>query len=95
MEERVEQPENQETTPANEISEEVEEVEGDSGGVEIFLIDKGAEIFKKTLAKKGFIGERVSKSWCSPSRKRLREKDGRCSANTWSQAEELSSKSSL
>ena len=42
MEERAEQPENQETTPANEIREEVKEVEGDSGGAEIFLIDKGA-----------------------------------------------------
>ena len=50
--ERVEQLENQKTTPAEEVREEVEEVEGDLGGAEKFLTDKGAEIFKKTLANK-------------------------------------------
>ena len=40
--ERVEKPDNQETTLVEEVREEVEEVEGDSGGVEKFLTYKGA-----------------------------------------------------
>ena len=40
--ERVEKPDNQETTLVEEVREEVEEVEGDSGGVEEFLTYKGA-----------------------------------------------------
>ena len=55
---RVEQPANQEITPVEGVRDEVEEVEGESRGVERFLTNKGAEIFKKTLTKKGFIGER-------------------------------------
>ena len=50
--ERVEQPENQKTTNAKEVREEVEEVEGDSEGAERFLTDKWVEIFKKTLTEK-------------------------------------------
>ena len=49
---RVEQPENQETTHAEEVREEDKEMEGDVGGARVFLIDKGAEIFKKTITKK-------------------------------------------
>ena len=55
----------------------MEEMEGDLGGARVFLIDEGAEIFKKTLAKKGFISDKGSRNWCCPSRKRLREKVGR------------------
>ena len=80
--ESTEQLKNKETTRANEVRKKVEEVEGDSRRAEVFLIDKRVEIFKKTLANKGFIGERGSKSWCSLSRKRLREEARRCSINT-------------
>ena len=40
--ERVEQPENQETTSTDEVRNKVEEVECDSRGAEVFLTDKGA-----------------------------------------------------
>ena len=40
--ERVEQPENQEIVPTKEVREEVKEVEGESGGTERFLTNKGA-----------------------------------------------------
>ena len=49
---RVEQPENQETTHAEEVKEEDKKMEGDAGGARVFLIDKGAEIFKNTITKK-------------------------------------------
>ena len=40
--ERVEQPENQEIVPTEEVREEVKEVEGELGGTERFLTNKGA-----------------------------------------------------
>ena len=69
--ERVEQPENQETTPTEEVREEIEEVEGDSRGAEKFLTYKGVEIFKKTLAKKGFIGDRGFKELVPPFKEKI------------------------
>ena len=69
--ERVEQPKNQETVPAKEVREEVEEVEGESGGAERFLTNKGAKIFKKTLTKKGFIGDRGFKELVSPFKEEI------------------------
>ena len=69
--EMIEQPENQETTHVEEVREEVKEVEGDSGGAKVFLTDKGAEIFKKTLAKKGFIGERGFKELVPPFKEEI------------------------
>ena len=47
------------------------QVEGDSRGVEVFLTNKGAEIFKKTFAKKGFIGERRFKELVSPFKEEI------------------------
>ena len=38
---RAEQPGNQETTPTDELRKEVKDLEGDSGGVEVFLNDNG------------------------------------------------------
>ena len=67
--ERVEQLENQETTLVQEVREEVKEVESDSRGVEKFLTNKGAEIFKKR-----FIGEREFKELVPPFREEIERK---------------------
>ena len=56
-------------------------MEGDVGGVRVFLTDKGAEIFKKTLTKKGFIGERGFKETLTPFKEEIEEEAGRCFAN--------------
>ena len=53
--ERAEQPENRETTPTEEIREETEEVEVEAREVRVFFTKKGAVVFRKNLAKKGFI----------------------------------------
>ena len=49
-----------------EVREEAEEMEGDVGGARVFLTDKGAEVFKKNLSKKGFIEERGFKELVPP-----------------------------
>ena len=67
--ERVELPENQETTPTNEVREEVKDVEGDLGGARVFLTDKGAKVFRKTLA--GSIGEREFKELVPPFKEEI------------------------
>ena len=72
--EKVEQPKNQETTPVEEVREEIEEVEDDSGGAEKFLTNKGVEIFKKTLAKKGFINKRGFKELVPPFKEEIERK---------------------
>ena len=41
-------------------------MEGDSGGARVFLTYRGAEIFKKTLSKEGFINERGFKELVPP-----------------------------
>ena len=56
--ERVEQSKNQETVLAEEMREEIKEVEGELGGERVFLSDKGVEVLSKNLAKKRFIEER-------------------------------------
>ena len=66
--EKAEQPENQETTPLDKVRKEVKEMEGDSGGVEVFLIDKGLDIFKRLLPRKDLLVIGGSKSWCRPQR---------------------------
>ena len=53
------------------VREEAEDMEGDAGGVRVFLTDKGAEIFKKTLTKKGFIGERGFKEMLTPFKEEI------------------------
>ena len=92
---RGEQPKNQENTFVDEVMKEVtegereedkvrnevEEVEGDAGGVEVFL---GQRFSKRLLPRNDLLVRRGSKSWCLPSRKRLREEVGICSTNTWS-----------
>ena len=93
--ERAELPEKQETTPTNEVREEVKDVEGDLGGARVFLTDKGQRFSGRLSPRKDLSMRRNSKSWCRPSRKRLREGARRCSTNTWSQTEELSSNSSM
>ena len=69
--ERVELPENQETTPTNEVREEVKDVEGDLGGARVFLTDKGVKVFRKTLTKKGFIDEREFKELVPPFKEEI------------------------
>ena len=71
--ERDKQPENQETSPTDELRKEVEEVEGDSGGEEVFLADKGQRFSKRPSPRKDLLVRGGSKSWCHPSRKRLSE----------------------
>ena len=71
QEKRVEQRENQETTHVEEVREEVEEMEGDAGETRMFLTDKGVEIFKKTLTKKGFIGKRGFKELVPPFKEEI------------------------
>ena len=46
-------------------------MEGDSGGARVFLTDKGEEIFKKTLTKKGFIGDRGFKELMPPFKEKI------------------------
>ena len=60
-----------ETTSTEEVRGEVKEVEGALGGVEKFLIDKKAKIFKKTLAKKRFIGEKGFKELVPPLKEEI------------------------
>ena len=69
--ERGLKPENQETTPTEEVREEVKEVECDSVGAEKFLTNKGAKFFKKTLSKKGFIRERGFKELVPPLKEEI------------------------
>ena len=69
--ERVEQPENQETVPAEGVREEVKEMEVEAGEERLFITDKGAEIFIKTLAKKGFIEERWFKKLVPPFKEKI------------------------
>ena len=40
-----------------ELREETEEVEGDSGGARVFFSNNGVEVLRKTLSIKGFIEE--------------------------------------
>ena len=63
---RVEQIENQEIVPVEEVREEIEEVEVEVGEARVFLSDKGEEAFKKSLAKKGFIEKRGFKGLVTP-----------------------------
>ena len=44
-------------------------MEGNAGGVRVFLFYKGPETFKKTLAKKGFIEKRGFKELVLPFNK--------------------------
>ena len=66
---KVEQLENQETTEG--VREKTKEMEGDAEGASVFLIEKGAKIFKKTLTKKGFISERGFKEMVQPLKKEI------------------------
>ena len=65
LRERVEQLENQESTP-KEVRKENEEVEVEAGEGRVFFSDKGAEEFRNSLAKKGFVEERGFKEIVSP-----------------------------
>ena len=58
LRERAEQLKNQETVLTGEVREETKEVEEESGEARVFFTNKGAESFKKSLAKKGFVKER-------------------------------------
>ena len=58
LREKVEQAENQEIVPAEEVREEAGEMEGTKEEERVFLTEKVAEAFRKTLAKKGFVEER-------------------------------------
>ena len=49
-------------------------MEGNAGGVRVFLFYKGPETFKKTLVKKGFIEKRGFKELVLPFNKKNREK---------------------
>ena len=46
-------------------------MEGKAGGARVFLSNKGAETFKKTLAKKGFIKERGFKELVIPFKEEI------------------------
>ena len=86
--ERAEQPENQETTlvdkvrnevvegerEEDEVRKEVEEVEGDLGGATVSPTDKGAEIFKRILSKKGFIDEKGFKELVPPFKEEIKRR---------------------
>ena len=53
------------------MREETEEVEGESGEVRVFFTNKGAEAFKKILAKKGFVEERGFKELVPPFQEQI------------------------
>ena len=55
LRERVELTKNLETVTVEEVREETEEMEVEIGEARVFLFNKGAEAFKKSLAKKGFV----------------------------------------
>ena len=84
LKERVKQLENYENAPIEEVQEEneIEEMEGDVADTRVFFTNKGEENFKKTLAKKGFVEQRGFMELFHPSRRKLKEGDGRCSVNT-------------
>ena len=65
--------ENQENSPAEEVREEneIEEMEGDVADARVFSTNKGAEIFKNTLAKKGFSEERGFKELVMPFKEEI------------------------
>ena len=68
LRERVEQTKNQETVPTKKVREEneTEDMEGYVVDTRVFFTNKGAENFKKTLAKKGFVKERGFKELVQP-----------------------------
>ena len=72
--ERVEQPENQETILDGGVREEAEEMEVEVGEAKVFITDKGVEIFRKTLAKKGFIEERGFKELVLPFKEEIKRR---------------------
>ena len=53
------------------MRKEIEEVEGESGGARVFLSNKGAEVLRKTIAKKGFIKERGFKELVPPFKEEI------------------------
>ena len=67
LRERAEE-ENQKTAPTEEARQEIEviEIEVEEGEARAFYSEKGAEAFKKHLAKKGFVEERGFKKLVSP-----------------------------
>ena len=69
--ERVEQLENQETVLVEEVREELEEMKGSVEIEKVFLTEKGAEVFRKTLAKKGFIEMRGFKELVLPFKEEI------------------------
>ena len=66
LRERVEQIKNQEIVLVEKVREEIEEVEVKAGEARVFLSNKGAEAFKKSLAKKGFVEERGFRELVTP-----------------------------
>ena len=57
------------------IMEEVTvEVEVEAGEARVFLSDKGAEAFKKSLAKKGFFEERGFRGLVTPFKEEVKRK---------------------
>ena len=72
--ERVEQPENQETVPAEGVREEVKKMEVEAGEVRVFITENGVETFKKTLSKKGFIEERELKELVLPFKEEIEKR---------------------
>ena len=75
LKERGEQAANQETVPAKEVREETKEVKVERGKDRVFLSNKGAEVFKKSLDKKGFVEERGFRKLVSPF-KEIEERKG-------------------
>ena len=73
LKERVEQTKNQETVPAKKVREEneTEDMEGDVADTRVFFTNKGAENFKKTLEKKGFVEERGFKELVQPFKEEI------------------------
>ena len=56
------------------MREETEEVEGESGGVRVFLSENGVEVLRKNIAKKGCMEEKVFKELLPPFKEEIERK---------------------
>ena len=54
-----------------EMREETKEVEGESGGLRVFLSDKGEKVLRKAISKKFYIEERGFKELVPPSKEEV------------------------
>ena len=70
LRERVEQATNQETVPAEEVREEIEEVEVKAGQARVFFTKKELRFFERLSQGKDSSKKDISRNYFRPSRKK-------------------------